>query len=84
MINRKWDPFVWNEELKVLGIEYFYLGKHSFSKFIILYILFPALIFLGIGIVISSIVFIGENLSRMFNSSKKSQTRTVVAEENPN
>ena len=36
MHTKEFRKFVWEEELKVLGMPHFYLGKHSLSKFIIL------------------------------------------------
>ena len=46
---------------------HFYLGKHLLSKFMLYYyFLFPAFIFLGIGSVISIIVFICEKVRVKF------------------
>ena len=64
MDTKKFEQFVWEEELKVLGIEYFFIGKHFNSKTVIFYkiltFLFAALIFLGIGTAISMVAFICE------------------------
>ena len=64
MHEKEWELFVWEEELKVLGIEYFIIGKHFYSKFVNFYqlltFLFAALIFLGIGTAISMVAFICE------------------------
>ena len=49
--------------MRSLGMPHFYLGKHSLSKFVLYYyFLIPAFIFLGIGIVMSIIVFICEKV----------------------
>ena len=75
---KEWELFVWEEELKVLGIEYFYIGQNlSILKQMFIF-LFPALIFLGFGSAISILAFICEVvcaknnfanvLSRMFRS----------------
>ena len=65
MITKKFNTFVWEEELQSLGMPYFYLGIKTFiiSSFVyFLHILFTAFIFLGIGKVISIIVFICEKV----------------------
>ena len=61
MYIKHFAKFVWEEEVQALGMPHFYLGKHSFSKFLLyFYILFPAFIFLGIGSVLSFIMFFCE------------------------
>ena len=68
VFRKQFGSYVWEEELKVLGLPYFYLGDYFLSKFVNLYIiffiLFPALIFLLIGSAISIIVFICENFKK--------------------
>ena len=34
MLTKEWELFVWEEQLKVLGVEYFFIGKHFESKFV--------------------------------------------------
>ena len=63
MRTKEFAKFVWEENVKVLGMSHFYLGKHSVSKFVLYYyFLFTGFIFLGIGSVISIIVFICEKV----------------------
>ena len=33
MHTKKFEIFEWEEELKVLGMEYFFIGKHFYPKF---------------------------------------------------
>ena len=60
MHTKKWELFEWEEELKVLGLEYFYIGKHFYFIFVNLTFLYPAFIFLGIGSAISMVAFFCE------------------------
>ena len=65
MHTKEFGKFVWEEELKVLGMPHFYLGiKQSLLLFIIFYgkILISAFTFLGIGGVLSIIMFICEKV----------------------
>ena len=64
MHTKEFGKFVWEEELKVLGMPFFYLGKHLLSKFIILYIniLIPGFTILGLGCLISITTFICEKV----------------------
>ena len=61
MYTKGFPKFVWEENVKALGMPHFYLGKHSLSKFVhLLILLFLAFIILGIGSVIAIIAFICE------------------------
>ena len=63
LYTKYFNQYVWEEQLQVLGLPYFYLGKHSFTFIISLNtFLFQAFFFLGIGIGISITVFICEQL----------------------
>ena len=76
MYTKEWKLFAWEEELKVLGLEYFYIGKHFWSKVVNFYFkkftcLFPAFIFLGIGSALSIIAFICEKVHYVQGVPKK-------------
>ena len=60
MHSKKWELFEWEEELQVLGLEYFYIGKNLSNLKQMLTFFFAALIFLGFGSAISIIIFICE------------------------
>ena len=64
MYTKEFDKFVWEEGVEALGLPHFFLGKLELSStlFLDFYILCPAFIFLGIGSVLSTIVFICENV----------------------
>ena len=67
MHTKGFAKFVWEENVQKLGMPHFYLGKNSLSKFAFYcYFLFLAFIFLGIGSVISIIVFICEKVCVKF------------------
>ena len=74
MHTKEFATLVWEENVKTLGMPHFYLGKHSsklhLSKLVLyFYLLFPAFVFLGIGSVISIIVF---NCEKVFDKKKLS------------
>ena len=64
-LSKNFPPFVYEEELRVLGMPYFYLG--TFDYILIIFILrkFSAYYFLGVGLALSTILFICENLTRL-------------------
>ena len=65
MHTKNWAKFVWEENVKKLGMPHFFLGKHenSLSKFVhLLLLLFLAFIFLGFGSVMAITVFICEKV----------------------
>ena len=63
MYTKNFDQFVWEENVQILGMPHFYLGKNVVNICFIFFIyLIPAFIFLGSGSVISIIVFVCENL----------------------
>ena len=78
---KEWELFVWEEELKVLGIEYFYIGQNFKTYFInfssVFSFLFLAFIFLGIGGVVSIIAFICEKLC-VHLSCENLQNKTIT------
>lgn len=66
MNTKLFEKFAWEENVQNLGMPHFYLGKLSFSKFVLYIFLFPAFIFLGIGTAISIMVFICEKVEKKF------------------
>ena len=77
MYSKGWEQFAWEENVQKLGMPHFYLGKHSLTKLVLyFYILFPALIFLGIGSVISIIVFICEKVKNISIMKKLAEDRS--------
>ena len=65
------NPYVWEEQVSVLGIESFYLGKtiilhpltlHFMGSNFTYFSCFPAFGILGVGIAASGIVLMLENL----------------------
>ena len=69
MQENQFNQFVWEEEAKVLGLPHFFLGKFHCPKFVLTYYI-PAFIFLGIGSLMSFIVFILEKacVNKIFKS----------------
>ena len=63
MITKQFNQFVWKENVQILGMPHFYLGKNVVNiGFIFFIYLIAAFMFLGSGSVISIIVFVCENL----------------------
>ena len=64
IFKKDFNPFVWEEEVQVLRLPHFYLGKFNLNtlSFNILHFLFQALFLLVIGSGVSVIAFICEQL----------------------